>query len=130
MLANGTLDPGFSAAPISAQFREVTALRVGPTGSIFVAGLDRTDFSGATVVRMLADGSLDPLYGRAGRAGSNSTHRCPATKAQMFGHPVINDMQALGNDALVVGGSRRDKLLVRHSSRGCWVTRRAAAQAC
>jgi hypothetical protein len=99
MLANGTMDAGFALAPISTQFRAVTALTVGPTGSIFVAGLDRTDFSGATVVRMLADGSLDQLYGRT---GSNRIE----LNAPRSSRPVINDMQALGNDALVVGGSR------------------------
>jgi len=99
LLANGTPDPGLSTAPISTQFREVTALTVGPTGSIFVAGRDRGDFSGATVVRMLPDGSLDPLYGRAGASRIE-------LKAPLPTHPVINDMQALGNDALVVGGSR------------------------
>lgn len=98
MLANGTMDPGLTLAPISAQFRAVTALTVGPTGSIFVAGLDRTGFSGATVVRMLADGSLDPLYGHAGSSRIE-------LNAPLSSRPVINDMQALGNDALVVGGS-------------------------
>ena len=99
LLANGTQDPGFSAAPISAQFSEVTALTIGPTGSIFVAGRDRTGFSGATVVRMLADGALDPLYGRAGSSRIE-------LKALRSSGPVINDMRALGNDALIVGGSR------------------------
>ena len=106
LLANGTQDPGFSAAPISAQFSEVTALTVGPTGSIFVAGRERTGFAGATVVRMLADGALDPLYGRAGLSrielkAARSGDQIPG----QFGHPVINDMRALGNDVLVVGGN-------------------------
>ena len=99
LLANGTQDPGFSAAPISAQFSEVTALTVGPTGSIFVAGRERTGFAGATVVRVLADGALDPLYGRAGL----SRIELNALRSRL---PVINDMRALGNDALVVGGNR------------------------
>jgi len=97
MLAKGTQDPGFSAAPISAQFSEVTALTVGPTGSIFVAGRERTGFAGATVVRMLADGALDPLYGRAGSSRIE-------LNAPRSSQPVINDMRALGNDVLVVGG--------------------------
>ena len=97
MLANGTQDPGFSAAPIPAQFSEVTALTVGPTGSIFVAGRERTGFAGATVVRMLADGALDPLYGRAGSSRIE-------LNAPRSSQPVINDMRALGNDVLVVGG--------------------------
>jgi Calx-beta domain len=98
LLANGTQDPGFSAASISAQFGEVTALTVGPTGSIFVAGRERTGFAGATVVRLLADGALDPLYGRAG----SSRIELNALRSRL---PVINDMRALGNDALVVGGN-------------------------
>ena len=101
MLANGTQDPGLSAAPISAQFREVTALTVGPTGSVFIAGHDRTGFSTAAVVRMLADGALDPLYGRAG--ASRIELNAPRSSSL-----AIKDMRALGNDALIVGGSRRD----------------------
>jgi hypothetical protein len=100
MLANGTQDPGLSAAPISAQFSAVTALTVGPTGSIFVAGHERTGFVGATVVRMLADGALDPLYGRAG----SSRFELSAPRSSVT---FINDMRALGNDALIVGGGRR-----------------------
>ena len=98
MLANGTQDAGFSAAPISAQFSEVTALTVGPAGSIFVAGRERTGLAGATVVRMLADGTLDPLYGRAGSSRIE-------LNTPRFSLLRINDMRALGNDALVVGGS-------------------------
>ncbi len=106
LLANGTQDPGFSAAPISAQFSEVTALTVGPTGSIFVAGRERTGFAGATVVRMLADGTLDPLYGRGGLARIElKAARSGDRSFSMYGHPAINDMRALGNDVLVVGGN-------------------------
>ncbi len=100
LLANGTLDPGFSDAAISARFREVTALTIGPTGAAFVAGLERTGFAGATVVRMLPDGTLDPTYGRAGWS------RIELNGPRSSG-PVIHDMRALGNDALVVGGGIR-----------------------
>jgi hypothetical protein len=48
---------------------------------------------------MLADGALDPLYGRAG----SSRIELNAPRSSL---PVINDMRALGNDALVVGGLR------------------------
>ena len=64
LLANGTQDPGFSPAPIAAQFRDVTALTVGPTGSIFVAGLDS-----------------DRLLGRHGRADARGRLIGPAVRS-------------------------------------------------
>ena len=58
--------PSFDAGVVRGRFKSVTAVAVGATGSIFVAGTDRTGFSGALVVRLLADGTLDTLFGRAG----------------------------------------------------------------
>ncbi len=66
LLANGAIDPGFDASVVPGRFKSVTALAVGEAGSIFVTGNDRAGFSGALIVRLLADGTLDTLFGRAG----------------------------------------------------------------
>jgi uncharacterized delta-60 repeat protein len=97
LLANGAADPAFQAATVSEQMRAVTALTLGATGSIFVGGFDRSGQSGATVMRLLADGAADPGYGRAGA----STIELQSARGSF---PTINDMQALGDDALVLGG--------------------------
>jgi uncharacterized delta-60 repeat protein len=97
LLANGAADPAFQAATVSEQMRAVTALTLGAAGSIFVGGFDRSGESGATVMRLLADGAADPGYGRAGA----STIELQSRRARFS---TINDMQALDDDALVVGG--------------------------
>ncbi len=109
--ANGDTDTGFNAGIVAGRFNHVSALAVGTTGSIFVAGTDRTGFSGALVVRLLADGALDPLFGRAGASSVNLTSR-RAT------FPVINDMQVAGGGRLVLGGNSNDAV-----SAGAFVAR-------
>jgi len=98
LLASGAVDPAFQAPAVSEQLRAATALTLGATGSIFVGGRDRRgQWGGATVMRLLADGAVDPAYGRAGV----STIDLRSDRAVA---PVINDMQALGADALVLAG--------------------------
>jgi uncharacterized delta-60 repeat protein len=96
ILANGKVDSQFHTAAIPSRLRAVTALTLGATGSIFVAGFDRSGQPSATVLRLLADGAVDPLYGRAGASTIDLQNWANS--------PVILDMQALGNGALVVGG--------------------------
>ena len=98
LLANGAIDPGFDAGMVPGRFKSVSALAVGAAGSIFVTGNDRTGFSGALVVRLLADGTLDTLFGRAGATSVD-------LKTRRDSFPSINDMKVVGNDALVVGGN-------------------------
>ncbi|MEY2920996.1 MAG: hypothetical protein RL261_2301 [Pseudomonadota bacterium] len=98
LLANGATDPGFSPGPEVGQLASVTAIAAGSGGSIFVAGPGRAGFSGALVVRMLADGTLDRLFGRAGVTTLD-------LKARRAGFPSISDMKVTANDALVVAGN-------------------------
>ena len=101
LLANGATDPSLATVAASAQVRSVTSLAVGSSGSIFVAGTDRTGLSGAIVVRMLADGTLDTLFGRAGVATVDLNGRRAAV-------PFISDMKVTTNDALVIAGNSYD----------------------
>jgi hypothetical protein len=98
LLANGAIDPSFNASVVPGRFKSVTAVAVGATGSIFVTGADRAGFSGALVVRLLADGTLDTLFGRAGATSVD-------LKTRRANFPSINDMKVVGNDGLVVGGN-------------------------
>ena len=98
LLANGVTDPGFHPGPEVGQLASVTALAVGSGGSIFAAGPGRKVFSGALVVRMLADGTLDTMFGRAGVTTLD-------LKARRAGFPSISDMKVTANDALVVAGN-------------------------
>ena len=97
-MPNGATDPGFAADVVPGRFKSVTALAVGATGSIFVAGTDRSGFSGALVVRLLADGTLDTLFGRAGATSVD-------LKSRRASFPTINDMKVVDGGGLVVGGS-------------------------
>ena len=98
MLASGQADPAFQTTAVPDQLSTVTALALGATGSIFVAGQDHAGQSGATVLRLLDNGSLDAQYGRAGAAAID-------LRTYSSIHPVIQDMQARDAGALVIGGS-------------------------
>jgi MYXO-CTERM domain-containing protein len=98
LLPNGVVDPGFNADEVPDRFKSVNALAVGAAGSIFVTGNDQTGFSGALIVRLLADGTLDTVFGRAGATSVD-------LKTRRFSFSSINDMKVVGNDALVVGGN-------------------------
>ncbi len=121
LLANGAIDPGFDADVVPGRFKSVTALAVGAAGSIFVTGNDRTGFSGALIVRLLADGTLDTLFGRAGATRVDLKTRRAAV-------PSISDMKVVDNDGLVVGGNH-DTTGRRHSWPGCSAMSPAAAPA-
>jgi hypothetical protein len=98
LLANGAIDPGFDADVVLGRFKSVTALAVGAAGSIFVTGNDRAGFSGALIVRLLADGTLDTLFGRDG-----ATSVDPKTRRTSLSS--IGDMKVVENEGLVVGGN-------------------------
>jgi len=98
LLANGAVDPTFDAGVVPGRFKSVSALATGAAGSIFVTGNDRTGFSGALIVRLLADGTLDTLFGRDGATSV-------ALQARRATFPSINDMKVLDGGGLVVGGN-------------------------
>lgn len=67
LLANGAPDATFLGTTVSDLMAAATALAVVSDGSsIVVAGHDRAGLPGSLVVRLLADGSLDPSFGTAG----------------------------------------------------------------
>ena len=98
LLANGAIDTGFNASVVPGRFKSVSALAAGAAGSIFVTGNDRAGFSGALVVRLLADATLDTLFGRAGATSVD-------LKTRRATFPSINDIKVLDSGELVVGGS-------------------------
>jgi hypothetical protein len=98
LLPNGAIDPGFAAATVPGRFKSVTAVATGAAGSIFVTGTDRAGFSGALVVRLLADGTLDTLFGRDGATSVD-------LKTRRASFASISDMKIVDNGGLVVGGN-------------------------
>ena len=98
LLANGAIDPSFNAGVVPGRFKSVSALAAGAAGSIFVAGTDRAGISGALVVRLLADGTPDTLFGRAGATSVD-------LKSRRASVPTINDMKVVDGGGLVVGGN-------------------------
>jgi len=98
LLANGAIDTSFNASVVPGRLKSVSALAAGAAGSIFVTGNDRAGFSGALVVRLLADGTLDTLFGRAGGTSVD-------LKTRRATFPSINDIKVVDSGELVVGGS-------------------------
>lgn len=98
LLPNGAADPAFDTDVVPGRFKAVTALAIGSAGSIFVAGNDRSGFSGALVVRLLADGTLDTLFGRAGATNVD-------LESRRVTFPNINDMKVVEGGSLVVAGT-------------------------
>jgi uncharacterized delta-60 repeat protein len=98
LLANGTRDTSFDATSVPARLQGVSALGVGATGKIFMAGLNSALGAGAQVIRLLANGALDPQYGNAGVATVEPEVR------RGFGF-WITDLKMASNDAVVLGGN-------------------------
>lgn len=98
MLLNGAADTGFDASLVASRFQWVSALGIGPTGKIFVAGTDQSGFSGAMVARLLADGALDTEYGRSG-----TTFVDPQVRLGQGAY--VSDLQVADDHGLVVGGN-------------------------
>ena len=97
LLSSGARDSGFSATGVDAAMKDATALTLGSTGSIFVAGHDKTGLSGALVVRLQADGFIDTLFGKDGAALVD-------VKSAASAHPTIHDMQVLADGNIAVAG--------------------------
>ena len=97
-LPNGSVDPTFHGESALGSLDAVSAVAVSPvTGRIFVAGADPTGLSGATIVRLLADGTVDSLFGIGGATVVD-------LERPYWGRTRILDMQVRGGDALVVAG--------------------------
>ncbi|HET9693450.1 MAG TPA: hypothetical protein VFP48_03625, partial [Steroidobacteraceae bacterium] len=65
ILADGAVDPTFDPAPVADRLDDVSALAVGATGKLFVAG-PGSGVAGTTIVRLLASGLLDEAFGQGG----------------------------------------------------------------
>jgi uncharacterized delta-60 repeat protein len=98
LLANGARDTTFDAASVPARLQGVSALGVGATGNVFVAGVNSELGVEARVIRLLANGALDPQYGNAGMATVEPEVR------RGFGF-WISDLKMASNDAVVLGGN-------------------------
>ncbi|MCE3284565.1 MAG: hypothetical protein K0R70_821, partial [Steroidobacteraceae bacterium] len=97
LLPDGLPDPTFRTDDVAEVLDSISALAVGPSGKIFVAGHDREGLAGPTIVRLLADGTLDPAFGADGSTRFNLRSYRPVD-------PVVHDLSVGSNDALVLAG--------------------------
>jgi uncharacterized delta-60 repeat protein len=95
IMPDGSRDDTFVAE--TGSLSDVTALAVGATGAVYVAGYDGSGSAGATILRLFGDGLLDPSFGRGGTAIVE-----PETRRVQLA--TIRDIEVLSNDALLVGG--------------------------
>jgi uncharacterized delta-60 repeat protein len=94
ILDSGQQDTGFSAAAVSSAMAQATAVAAGNDGSVVVAG---TGVSGASIMRLQADGELDALFGRAGTTLVDFSSD--------FGlAPAVNDMFVRADGSVVAAG--------------------------
>lgn len=98
LLADGTLDSSFSGAEASRLMSTATALAVGSSGSIVLAGHDAAGLPGSLVVRLQADGQLDPAFGTAGSAWFELS-------AEFGNDPEIKDVDVLSGGTLLLAGA-------------------------
>jgi uncharacterized delta-60 repeat protein/MYXO-CTERM domain-containing protein len=97
VLGNGTFDPSFDARHVAASMYGLTDLAVAADGRIVITGQDRTGLSGVLVSRLLADGRLDPAFGRGG------TSRV-ALRSSYPDNFWVNDLQLRANGDIYLGG--------------------------
>ena len=97
LATDGRRDTSFSADAVAAAMTEATAMAVEGDGSILVAG-GSGGVSGAMIVRLLASGELDPLFGNAGTTWVDLA-------ADFGSAPVVRDIKLLPDGgALLAGG--------------------------
>jgi len=98
LLEDGQPDPAFAASAVSAAMDNATALALDDNGAVVVAG---TGISGATIMRLLANGDLDALFGKAGSTIVDIPSAYGAS-------PVVHDMSVRpGGRVLAAGGDDR-----------------------
>jgi hypothetical protein len=95
LMADGSQDTTF--VPDLAGLSAVTALAVSSTGNVYAGGRDRSGQPGGVVLRLFAEGPLDPSFGRDGAAIVEPQTSVP-------GPADIRNIKVLANDALLVGG--------------------------
>ena len=97
LLADGGTDASFKTAPLAGVLPNATAIGFGSGGRIFVAGTRNHSLGGATIVRLLADGTLDTLYGKDG-----ASDFVPITGPHVSA--VVRDLATGPGDTLVLSG--------------------------
>ena len=100
LLANGAQDPGFNGAAVADVMHDATALALGQSGSIMVAGHDKTGMSGTLVVRLQSDGQLDALFGSGGSS-------LLELESDYGSYTTVHDMQVLADGRVVMAGGAR-----------------------
>jgi uncharacterized delta-60 repeat protein len=103
LLASGEADPSFVPTVLPDLMTDATALAIGPNDSVLVAGRGPTGVSGATIVRLQADGELDVLFGNAGTAWID-------LPVDAGSRPEIHDMAVLPDGDTIAGGGYFDNL--------------------
>ncbi len=102
MRADGQSDPGFSADAVSDALEEATAVAAGLDGSVIVAG---RGVSGASVMRLLANGELDPLFGNAGSTLID-------LRSESGTAPVVHDLIVRADGRVVAAGGEGSQAFV------------------
>jgi uncharacterized delta-60 repeat protein len=98
LLVNGAPDTSFDAASAAVRLENVATLGIGGSGKIFVAGMTGAWSSGAQVMRLLSDGTLDPQYGNAGVATVDPELR----RGYSF---WLSELKLASDDAVVLAGN-------------------------
>src|SRR5688572_17212544 len=100
LIASGAPDPAFAVDALAntSMIEAATVDIDANTGAIAVAGYGPSDVAGFPVVRLLSNGSLDPLFGSGGETWVDLPPGRP--------HPFVSDLIVLPNsDLLIAGGS-------------------------
>lgn len=105
LVADGTIDSGFSATSVAADMVEATALGVDQDGLVLVAGRGAAGISGALVVRLQAGGQLDALFGNSGSTWVDLPPDPPGGNGGKM-EPWVRDVAVLPDGgALLAGGA-------------------------
>lgn len=95
--ADGSVDEGISGTDAFGALRRVTALGVGGDAKLTLAGYDPSGLSGAVVMRLQADGTLDTMFGRQGTTVLDLASEVDAW-------PVVHDLTVLPDGTTVLAG--------------------------
>ncbi|HXW11104.1 MAG TPA: Calx-beta domain-containing protein [Steroidobacteraceae bacterium] len=97
LLVDGTADASFKTTPLADVLPNATAIAFGSGGRIYVAGSRNEGLGGATVVRLLADGTLDTAYGKDGASDFVLPTGAPVSA-------VVRDLASGPGGTLLVSG--------------------------
>ena len=102
LLAGGQPDPGFAATAVSDSLGRITALAMGPNGTIVVAGKGKlsaaTSHAAAPIVlRLLANGELDASFGDVGQSAIDMP-------SEVGSDSLLHDMWVREDGAVLAAG--------------------------